>query len=110
MTDTHGATGTATTTALVANVAPSATFEAPVSVVAGQDIVLKLSAPSDPSAADTAAGFEYAFDRGDGSGLGAYTTTATVTCPTSASGVPAPWRAASATRTAAPPPTRPPWR
>ena len=87
VTDTHGATGTATTTALVANVAPSATFEAPVSVVAGQDIVLKLSAPSDPSAADTAAGFEYAFDRGDGSGLGAYTTTATVTCPTSASGV-----------------------
>jgi PKD repeat protein len=87
VTDTHGATGTATTTALVANVTPTATFEAPSSVVAGQDIVLALSAPSDPSAADTVAGFEYAFDCGDGTGLGAYTATATVTCPTSASGV-----------------------
>ncbi len=87
VTDTHGATGTATTTALITNVAPTATFEAPASVVAGQDIVLKLSAPSDPSFADTAAGFGYAFDRGDGSGLGAYGPTASVTFPTTASGV-----------------------
>ena len=36
--------------------------------------------------ADTAAGFEYAFDCGDGSGLSAYSATATVTCPTSESG------------------------
>ena len=59
----------------VANVAPTATFNFPAAAVdEGSPINLSLSSPSDPSSVDTAAGFEYAFDFGDG--YGAFSTTA----------------------------------
>jgi hypothetical protein len=66
------------------NVAPSATFDAPTSVFAGFPFTLALTDPSDPSSADTSAGFEYAFDCG--SGYGAFGTSSSATCPTSTSG------------------------
>jgi PKD domain len=52
----------------VTNVAPDATFGAPTSADAGVPFMLSLSAPGDPSTADTDAGFTYAFDCGDGYG------------------------------------------
>src|SRR5205823_24260 len=62
-------------------VAPTATFHAPASVHAGSAIALSLTGPPDPSAADTAAGFEYAFDCG--SGFGAFGSASSASCPTS---------------------------
>jgi endonuclease/exonuclease/phosphatase family metal-dependent hydrolase len=78
--------GSATTvdeaTVNVSNVAPTATFSAPAGVRAGFPFTLSLTSPSDPSAADRAAGFEYAFDCGNG--YGAFATSSTATCtPTS---------------------------
>ena len=77
---------TYTATVEVLNVAPSATFNSPVSVDEGSPIGLSLTDASDPSSADTTAGFEYAFDCGDGAGFGAYTTTASVSCATADNG------------------------
>src|SRR3989442_721664 len=73
-------------TVMVNNVAPTATFNAPVSVNAGSPIALSLTAASDPSSADTAAGVQYAFDCGDGSGYGALGSSNTSSCATSTSG------------------------
>ncbi len=86
VTDTFGATGTATATVSVDNVAPTATFDAPESVLAGEDIELALTDASDPSTADSAAGFEYAFDCGDGTGLSEFGTEASLTCATDTAG------------------------
>src|SRR2546425_12442226 len=71
---------------MVNNVAPTAPFNAPVSVNAGSPIALSLTAASDPSSADTAAGFQYAFDCGDGSGYGALGSSNTSSCATSTTG------------------------
>jgi hypothetical protein len=68
----------------VNNVAPAATFNAPAAVNEGGSIVLSLTGPSDVSAADTAAGFSYAFDCGDG--FGAFEVTNTTACETNDSG------------------------
>ena len=68
----------------IANVAPSATFEAPSAVDEGSGIDLALTGPTDPSSVDTAAGFEYAFDCG--SGFGGFGTTSTATCSTNDNG------------------------
>jgi predicted extracellular nuclease len=68
-------------TITVLNVAPTATFSAPASAPAGFPFALSLSAPHDPSAVDTAAGFVYAFDCG--TGYGAFGSVATASCPTS---------------------------
>jgi hypothetical protein len=68
--------------AYISNVAPTATFNAPSSVNEGDVINLSLTSPYDPSNADTIAGFEYAFDCGDGSGYGAWSSSNTATCPT----------------------------
>src|SRR5262249_11259209 len=51
---------------------PSATLEAPAIVNEGSPFTVSLIDPIDPSPADTAAGFTYAFDRGDGAGYGAF--------------------------------------
>jgi len=63
----------------ISNVAPTATFTAPAGARAGFPFTLSLTSPSDPSSADTAAGFEYAFDCGNGYGVFGTSTTATCT-------------------------------
>ncbi len=73
--------------AFIANVAPTATFNAPTEVNEGNDINLSLTGPYDPSNADTLAGFEYAFDCGDGGGYGAWSSNNTATCPTDDNGM-----------------------
>jgi predicted extracellular nuclease len=75
-----GATATSTAVVEVENVGPSAMFIAPASVNAPNAIALALTGATDPSAADTAAGFEYAFDCGEG--FGAWSRLATATCAT----------------------------
>jgi hypothetical protein len=78
------ATATDTATVQVANVAPSAVFTAPATAPAGFAFTITLASPSDPSAADTAAGFTYSFDCG--SGYGPFSSSTSATCPTSAAG------------------------
>jgi uncharacterized protein len=73
-----------TATVQVTNVAPTATFTAPPTVFAGFSFALALSSPSDPSAADRAAGFTYAFDCGDGTFVA--TAGSTASCPTNDTG------------------------
>jgi hypothetical protein len=68
------------------NVAPTADFSAPASVNEGSNIVLSLASPFDPSSSDVIAGFQYAFDCGDGNGYGAYSSTASRTCTTTDNG------------------------
>jgi hypothetical protein len=87
VTDKDNASGQATFQVTVANVAPTATFNAPNNVDEGSPISLSLSSPHDPSNADTAAGFTYAFDCGDGSGFGPFSTTPSANCPTTDNGV-----------------------
>jgi hypothetical protein len=79
-TDDSGQTAVATTTVSVLNVAPTATFNAPSSDFAGYPFTLSLTGAHDPSSADTAAGFQYAFDCG--SGYGAFGSSPSVSCPT----------------------------
>jgi hypothetical protein len=63
------------------NVAPTAAFDAPEYVIAGEAFDLSLTDPFDPSSADTAAGFEYDFDCGDG--YDGWSAGNTATCSTS---------------------------
>jgi hypothetical protein len=87
ITASDGTASTSTTFQLnVDNVAPSAIFGAPSAVNEASSIGLSLTSPSDPSSVDTAAGFEYAFDCGDGSGYGAFGASNTASCPTSDDG------------------------
>src|SRR5204862_3676091 len=72
-----------TTSVTVNNVAPSASFSNTGPVNEGSSFGLSLLSPTDPSSADVAAGFQYRFDCGDGSGYGAYSTNNTATCSTS---------------------------
>ena len=81
-TDPSGLSSTDTATVTVRNVAPTATFNAPAQATVGVPFTISLSSPHDPSAADTAAGFSYAFDCGDGSGYGPFGTAASTTCST----------------------------
>jgi hypothetical protein len=78
VTDDGDLTTTATATVTVGNVAPTASFDAPTATFAGVQFTLSLVSPHDPSAADTAAGFSYAFDCG--SGYGAFGSAATAAC------------------------------
>jgi len=86
VTDDGGLTATDTTTVTIANVAPVATFTAPATSPAGFPFTLSLTNASDPSAADTGAGLEYAFDCGNG--YGAFGADASASCPTTEVGVP----------------------
>jgi hypothetical protein len=81
VTDDGGLTRTGSATVTIRNVAPTATFATPASANAGFPFTLSLANPFDPSAADTAAGFAYAFDCG--SGYGAFGPGASASCPTS---------------------------
>src|SRR5207244_12779387 len=74
VTDKDGASDSKTFGVTVANVAPAATFNAPVSVNEGAIINLSLTNPTDPSSADTSAGFTYAFDGGDGAGYSSFSS------------------------------------
>jgi hypothetical protein len=84
--DKDGGTSTHSASVGVDNVEPTATFNAPDTVNEGSNINLSLTSPSDPSSSDTAAGFEYAFDCGDGSGYGAYAAGHSRSCATSDNG------------------------
>jgi predicted extracellular nuclease len=84
VTDNGGETATDQTTVTVQNVPPTATFSAPASSFAGYPFTLSLTSPHDPSAADTAAGFQYAFDCG--SGYGAFGSSSSASCPTDDTG------------------------
>jgi hypothetical protein len=77
-TDAFGAAALVTFTASAANVAPTAMLEAPAAVNEGSTFSLTLANAFDPSSADTAAGFTYAFDCG--TGLGAYSPSNSATC------------------------------
>jgi hypothetical protein len=81
-TDSSGLNATDSATITVRNVPPTATLVAPASASAGFPFSLSLTNPHDASAADTAAGFTYAFDCGDGSGFSPWSTSSTATCPT----------------------------
>jgi uncharacterized protein len=81
-TDSTGATATSSATVTVRNVAPTATFNAPAQATVGVPFTISLSSPHDASAGDTAAGFAYAFDCGDGSGFGPYGSATSATCRT----------------------------
>jgi uncharacterized protein len=80
-TDDGGLTDVDEETVTVRNVPPTAVFGAPATTPAGFAFALSLSGPHDPSTADTAAGFTYAFDCG--SGYGAFGSSSGATCPTS---------------------------
>jgi hypothetical protein len=69
---------------IVMNVPPVAAFNAPAQANQGAAFTLALAGASDPSSADAAAGFSYAFDCGDGAG--AFTPAPTATCVSSTSG------------------------
>jgi hypothetical protein len=81
------------TTLTISNVAPTATASNDGPVVEGSSATVSLSGASDPSSADTAAGFRYAYDLdGDGTydvGDGTYAggvTSASATVPTTDDG------------------------
>ena len=81
VTDDGGLSAVSDASVTVMNVPPTATFAAPTSVDAGFPLMLSLSTPGDPSTADTNAGFTYAFDCGDGNGLGSFSAASSQACP-----------------------------
>src|SRR3989440_12833744 len=85
VTDKDGGFNIASFNVDIHNVAPTATFSNDGPVNEGSDFHLYLTAPSDPSGADTTAGFQYAFDCG--SGYGAFSGTNSATCSTTDNGV-----------------------
>ncbi|HET6793573.1 MAG TPA: cell wall-binding repeat-containing protein, partial [Acidimicrobiales bacterium] len=74
-----GGTATGSTTVAVDNVDPTATIAAPATALTGGRFDLSLGSPSDPSSADSTAGFTYAFDCGTGT-LGAYGSSSSTSC------------------------------
>jgi len=79
VTDDGGLSDVADATVTIGNVAPSATFTVPSTALAGSSFALALDGASDPSSADTTAGFTYAFDCGQG--YSDFDTSSTVSCP-----------------------------
>jgi len=80
--DGNGGTAEVMFTLTVNNVTPTATFGDDGPVDEGTSFNLSLTSPFDPSSADTTAGFNYAFDCGDGGGLGAFGASSTAVCTT----------------------------
>ena len=70
----------------VSNVAPTATFNNNGPVNEGSDINLSLTAPSDPSSVDTAAGFEYRFSCDNGTTWSDWDTSNSFSCSTNDNG------------------------
>ncbi len=87
ITDKDGGVTEYTDTVTIDNVAPTATFTAATPVNEGSFFKLALSNASDPSSADTAAGFSYAFDCNDGFGYRNAGSTSNLSCPTSDNGI-----------------------
>jgi predicted extracellular nuclease len=83
-TNAAGLSGIATGTVTIENVAPSASISAPASALVGSPFTVSLALPTDPSAADTAAGFTYAFDCG--SGYGPFSAIASASCSSTTAG------------------------
>ena len=81
-TDLQGASTSVSGTITVYNVAPTARFSVTPEVDEGSPIRLALADARDPSAADQAAGFQYAFDCGMGSGFSPFGPDAVHSCPT----------------------------
>jgi PKD repeat protein len=73
VTDADGASSSATTTARVAHVRPTATFNAPATVTEGSSVTMSLTSPSRPDV-------RYAFNCGDG--YGPMGSTSSAACPT----------------------------
>jgi probable HAF family extracellular repeat protein len=85
-TDPSNMSTTGHTVAAVHNVPPTATFTAPAgSISEGAKFSLSLAGPTDPSSADVAAGFSYAFDCGGGYGRAG--ASADASCSTTDNGV-----------------------
>ncbi len=84
--DKDGASTEYSASVTINNVAPTATFNAPASVNEGSNISLSLTGPTDPSSADTTAGFQYAFDCGTGSGFSLFSAASTAVCATNDNG------------------------
>jgi YVTN family beta-propeller protein len=72
VTDAGGLTSTATSTAVIGNLPPAATFVAPATGLENTKVIVALTEVSDPGSADVV---QYAFDCGDGKGYGALTAT-----------------------------------
>ncbi|MEJ0068141.1 MAG: hypothetical protein WDO24_04765 [Pseudomonadota bacterium] len=72
----------AATTLTVTNTAPTASLVNSGPVNEGGSATVTVTNPSDPSAADTAAGFTYGFDFNNDGTIDLTTTSATVTIPT----------------------------
>jgi hypothetical protein len=86
VTDDEGASVTSNATLKVANVAPTITsLTAPASVNEGSNIVFSVDGITDPSTADVAAGFTYAFTC-DGTTPTSFSATNSKTCPTTDNG------------------------
>ena len=83
-TDQTGLSSTVRFDLVATNLPPSAEFGAPTQADEGATFQLALGNTNDPSAADVAAGFEYAFDCG--TGMGAFGPTASMECVGTASG------------------------
>jgi hypothetical protein len=84
VTDTHGKSASDEATVEIVNAPPTGTLDAPATAFAGFPFTLSASGVADPSAADTAAGFAYAFDCGFG--YGAFGGSSSASCPTSTVG------------------------
>jgi len=82
VTDAYSMTDTDTVQVTVDNIVPTATFNAPTFVAQGNNLALSLTGPNDPSSIDTATGFQYAFDCGNGSGYSPLGSINSVNCPT----------------------------
>jgi PKD repeat protein len=82
VTDAHGLSASATVDVIVENVKPTAVLKAPDAVDEGSAIVVSASDIVDPSSVDRAAGFQFAFDCGEGAGFGPFSAESSASCAT----------------------------